>query len=110
MIGVHATRIDTVPDLSNAEIIHLLNGLPLAEVARTLAGMGARDISLVDVAETGLPHGTPLGPGLVAGEARTVIVFGVPDGFMRPARRRRIVVSHRNGRVLDVLQIERLAK
>jgi hypothetical protein len=110
MIAVDAIRIDALRDLTEADIIHALNGLSIAAVAHTLARMGARDISLFDVAESGLPHGTPLGPGLLAGEASMVIVFGLPQGFMRPAKRLRIVVSHRDGRVVDVLQIERVAK
>jgi hypothetical protein len=98
-------------DLTEADIIHALNGLPTAAIARTMAGMGVRDISLFDVAESGLAHGTPLGPGLLAGEARIVIVFGgVPRGLMRPAKRWRIIVSYRDGHVVDVLQIERVTK
>jgi hypothetical protein len=99
-----------LPGLTEAAIIRALNGLPIAAIALKLAGMGVRDISLFDVAESGLPHGTPLGPGLLAGEAKIVIVCGVPQGFMRPAKRWRIVVSYRDERVVDVLQIERLAK
>jgi hypothetical protein len=110
-IGFQTKRILALPDLTEADIIHALNGLPIAAVAHTLAGMGARDISLFDVAESGLAHGTPLGPGLLAGEAKIVIVFGgVPRGFLWPAKRWRIVVSHSNGRVMDVLQIGSFAK
>jgi hypothetical protein len=108
--GVQAIRTDAWPHLTEADIIRALNGLPLTAIARTMAGMGACDVSVVDLAESGLPNGTPLGFGLLADEARIVIIFGMPQGFMRPARRFRIIASHRNGQVVDVLQIERVAK
>jgi hypothetical protein len=96
--------------MTEADIIHALNGLPIAAIARTLARMDAHDISIVDIAESGLPKGMPLGPVLVAGEAHIVIIFGAPQGLMRSSKRWRIVVSHRDVRVVDVLQIERVAK
>jgi hypothetical protein len=111
VIAVEAIRIDALPDLTEADIIYALSGLPTAAIAHSLAGMGARDISLFDVAESGLPKGTPLGQGILAGDACIVIVFGgVPREFLWPAKRWRIVVSYRDGRVVDVLQIERFAK
>ena len=97
-------------ELTEVALRRSMKGLPITAIARTLTMMGAQDVSLSDMADAGLLQGTELGPGLQACDAQIVIIFAVPHGFARPAKRLRVFVSYHDGLVENVLLVERIGK
>jgi hypothetical protein len=105
-------RLSASDDLATqtAALTRALVGLPVADLAPTLAAMGARDAVVQDVAALGLPDGTELAPGLTSGAPIITAIFGLARGLFRPDLRLRIFLAHDGARLTGLLRVEPYAK
>jgi hypothetical protein len=99
--------LELTPSLSAAEmqtaLQHAVQGQPMDQVISILTTLGARDLVVTDLAAMGLPVGTVVAEGLIAGDAVALVTFGLRRGFLSADRRVQATLPYDANRVVTAV-------
>lgn len=108
--GIRFAAQDTLQEIEQSLRL-LLDEIPLENALKALSKAGARNATLVDLCQTGLPLDTDLGDGLRSGDMIGLITFGLRRGFVAPDLRIQVKVGYDSRRVITGVEaVRRFAK